>query len=74
MFRLKLDEREAHLQILVFPGNNFTHEIIQRKCNFAARRSISNVTKKEMRIAAYLPEARRETRGRARVLPANAES
>jgi hypothetical protein len=29
--------------------------------------------KKEMRIAAYLPEARRETRGRARVLPARAD-
>jgi len=27
-----------------------------------------------MRIAAYLPEARRETRGRAMVLPASAEN
>ena len=55
--------------------NESTHEIFQAACNFASQgRIFMGRQKRELRIAAFLPEAHRETRGRAWVLPACAEN
>jgi len=42
--------------------------------NFGAARGISMGRQKQDADCAYLPEARRETRGRAKLMPASAEN
>jgi len=52
-----------------------TREIFSKNCNFGFPASISSVRQKRvMRIAVSLPEAHRETRGRAWLLRACAEN